>query len=357
MADDDSDDSQKTEDPTPRKLEEAKKRGEVIHSKEVNNWVILLAATIFVITAGPEMLSNIKNLFQTFMEKSYSYSTDNAGITIVIKDLFINTGKIALVPILFIAFAGAFSAFAQTGPLFTLDPIKPNLSKLSLVKGFERMFSARSVMEFVKGIIKITLVSVAVIFTTMPYFESIEHFVGQEVGAGLMDMHSILIKMLISILSVLFFLAVIDYMFQRHEFMKKMKMSLQEIKEEYKQTEGDPMVRGKLRQLREQKARQRMMQSVPDADVVITNPTHYAIALKYDMEQMQAPVMLAKGADETALRIKEIAKENIIPIVENAPLARALFDSMEIDDAIPAEHFKAVAEVISYVFKLKGKRT
>ncbi len=354
--DDDTDDSQKTEDPTPRKLEEAKKRGEVVHSKEVNNWVILLAATIFTITAAPNMLVEVKDLFKNFMAQSHSYPTDKIGLSLVIKDLFTSAGMIVVVPILFVALAGALSAFAQTGPLFTIDPIKPNISKLSLVKGFERLFSARSVMEFVKGIIKITLVSVAVIFTTIPYFESVEHFVGQEIGPALMEMHFILIKMLVAILSVLFFLAVMDYIFQRHEYMKKMKMSLQEIKDEYKQTEGDPMVKGKLRQLREQKARQRMMQSVPEADVVITNPTHYAIALKYDMQAMQAPIMLAKGTDDLAGRIKELAKEHDIPIVENAPLARALFDSMEIEEVIPAEHFQAVAEIISYVFKLKGKK-
>jgi flagellar biosynthetic protein FlhB len=147
-----------------------------------------------------------------------------------------------------------------------------------------------------------------------------------------------------------------DYLYQRHDFMQKMRMSKQEIKDEFKQTEGDPMVKGRLRQLREQKARQRMMQSVPEADVVITNPTHYAVALKYDAKEMNAPVMVAKGADMIAERIKEVARESKVPMIENPILARALFDSMEIDQAIPQEHYKAVAEVISYVFKLKGKR-
>ena len=159
-----------------------------------------------------------------------------------------------------------------------------------------------------------------------------------------------------AVLSVLFFLAILDYMFQRFEFMKNMRMSTQDIKEEYKQTEGDPQVKGRLRQLREQKARQRMMQAVPDADVIITNPTHYAVALKYNSAAMDAPTMVAKGVDLIARKIREVAAENDVPIVENAVLARALHASMEIDQTIPREHYKAVAEVISYVFKLKRKR-
>ena len=170
------------------------------------------------------------------------------------------------------------------------------------------------------------------------------------------DFKNIFLKMMITCLVILFVLAIMDYMYQRYEFMKKMRMSKQEIKDEYKQTEGDPYIKAKLREIRAEKARQRMMQSVPTSDVVITNPTHYAVALKYDPKDMAAPQMVAKGVDIVAQKIKDLAKEHDITIVENPALARALFDGMEIEQTIPVEHFKAVAEVISYVFKLKGKK-
>jgi flagellar biosynthetic protein FlhB len=170
------------------------------------------------------------------------------------------------------------------------------------------------------------------------------------------DLRTLFLKMMAAALVVLFVLAVADYLYQRYEFMKKMRMSKQELRDEQKQTEGDPQIKARLRQLREQRARQRMMQAVPEADVVITNPTHYAVALKYDIKKMDAPQMVAKGVDAIAQKIREVAGENKVPIVENPALARALYDSMEIEQTIPREHFKAVAEVISYVFKLKGKK-
>jgi flagellar biosynthetic protein FlhB len=211
-------------------------------------------------------------------------------------------------------------------------------------------------MEFVKGIVKLMVISFAGIVVLMPYFDGLEHFVGLDFGQAMDDMRTLFLRMMVAVLTVLFVLAIMDYLYQRYDFMQKMRMSKQELKEEFKQTEGDPQVKARLRQLREQKARQRMMQAVPEADVVITNPTHYAVALKYDSKAMDAPQMVAKGADLVAQKIRELAKEHKVPVVENAPLARALYDSMEIEQTIPAEHYKAVAEVISYVFRLKGKK-
>ncbi|MCC7036019.1 MAG: flagellar biosynthesis protein FlhB, partial [Alphaproteobacteria bacterium] len=206
------------------------------------------------------------------------------------------------------------------------------------------------------GIFKLIVVSLAIYIVLNPYFDASEHFVGQDPMAAMEDLKTLFLKMMAAALVVLFVLAIADYLYQRHDFMQKMRMSKQELKDEMKQTEGDPHVKARLRQLREQKARQRMMQAVPEADVVITNPTHYAVALKYDMKEMAAPQMVAKGADAVAQRIRDVATEAKVPIVENPALARALYDSMEIEQTIPNEHFKAVAEVISYVFKLKNKK-
>lgn len=352
----DTDKSQKTEEPTARRLEEARKRGQVIFSREVTNWVMLFCATLLVVGAAPGIFTEMRVMLQTFLSQAHALPADGGGLRALLADLFIRLGGLLALPFGVLIAAGILSGIIQTGPLLTFEPIKPDISKLSVIKGFGRLFSARSVMELIKGIVKLMIVSLAGILVLMPYFDGVEHFVGADFAQALDDMMHLFIKMMTAVLVVLFVLAVMDYLYQRHDFMQKMRMSKQEVKEEYKQTEGDPHVKAKLRQLREQKARQRMMQSVPEADVVITNPTHYAVALKYDPKKMDAPVMVAKGADLIAQKIKEIAKENKVPVIENAPLARSLHDGMDIDQMIPAEHFKAVAEVISYVFKLKGKK-
>lgn len=358
MADEESTDaSQKTEDPSPRKLEEARERGQVINSREISNWIILFAATMVIVISGPGIMSDITDLFRNFLQKSYAIPTDEAGLGNVLRGLFLRVGGEIILPLLILSFAGAFSGFMQTGPLFTVEPIRPDLSKISIFKGFERLFSRRSIMELVKGLIKLTLVTIAMLIALKPYMGNVEHFVGLELPQALFELKTLFLRMMIAVLGVLFVLAILDYIYQRAEFMKNMRMSKQELIEEHKQTEGDPHIKGKLRQLREKKARQRMMQAVPTADVVITNPTHYAVALKYDTKAMDAPMMVAKGTDAVAERIKALAKENNVPVVENATLARALYSSMELDETIPRDHYKAVAEVISYIFKLKGRRT
>lgn len=351
-----TDDSQKTEQPTPRRLEEARKRGQVVYSREVSNWLMLFAATLLILMAGPGIMADLRDLLKTFLSEAHTLPADANGILAVVKKLFLTVlGALAL-PFLVLVAAGILSGFVQIGPLVTVEPLKPDVSKISILKGFKRLFSLRSIMEFLKGIFKLGVVGAAIYFVLLPYFDTLEHFVGQDFGAALFDLREIFFRMMAAALVVLFVLAVADYAYQRHDYMKKMMMSRQELRDELKQTEGDPQVKARLRALREQKARQRMMQAVPEADVVITNPTHYAVALKYDPKEMDAPQMVAKGVDAIAQKIREVARESEVPIVENEPLARALYDSMEIEQTIPREHFKAVAEVISYVFKLKGKK-
>ncbi len=354
--DESTDESQKTEEPTPRRLEEARKRGQVVYSREINNWFVLFTATVLIVMAGPGIMLDLKELLRNFLEQSHTIPTDPVGLGSVLRTLFLHMGKDLLLPLLFLASAGAISGFLQTGPIFSLDPIKPDLAKISILKGIGRLFSGRSIAELAKSVLKLALVGIAGYMVLRPYFDGVEHFVGQDLGQTMFEMHALFLKMMIAVLSVLFILAVVDYLYQRSEFMKNMRMSKQDIKEEFRQTEGDPQIKGRLRQLREQRARSRMMQSVPTADVVITNPTHYAVALKYDSKEMDAPVLVAKGADLVALKIKEVAEQNNVPVVENAALARALYASMEIDQIIPKDHYKAVAEVISYVFRLKGRK-
>jgi len=352
---DDTDQSQKTEEPTAKKLEEARKKGQVPMSREVNNWVMLFAATLLIAAFADQMLSGLRDIMAFFIESAHEIPHGQGGVAFALSQSLKHVLMIMALPMAILLLAAFLSPFVQVGPLFSPESIKPDISKISPIKGFGRLFSMRSLMEFTKGILKIVVIGIIGTVILAPYFDKFEHFVGLPIPLMLDELQSLVVRLMIGVLVVLMVIAVIDLVYQRHEHYKKMRMSKQELKDEYKQTEGDPHVKAKLRQLRSERARQRMMQAVPEADVVITNPTHYAIALKYNPAEMDAPLCLAKGIDQVAQRIKQAAAEHDIEQVENVPLARALYDSVEIDESIPFEHFQAVAEVISFVFQKKGK--
>ncbi|MBX2835068.1 MAG: flagellar biosynthesis protein FlhB [Micavibrio sp.] len=356
MAESETDDSQKTEEPTAKRLEESRKKGQVAMSREVNNWVILFAATMVIGALGGHMFKELSNLMESFLENAHQIPTGQGGVAMALKVGIFQTMLILAFPVMFLIIAAIAAPFLQVGPLYAPESIKPDWSKISPKKGFGRLFSMRSLMEFAKGLLKLGVIGTVGTLVLMPYFDNIDHIVGLPMIALLAEIQTLVIRLMIAVLVVLMIIAVIDLVYQRAEHMKKMRMSRKEIRDEYKQTEGDPMVRAKLRQLRSEKARQRMMQSVPSADVVITNPTHFSIALKYDPETMDAPKCVAKGVDETALRIRELATEHGIILFENRPLARTLYEVVEVDETIPPDHFKAVAEVISYVFKQRGTK-
>lgn len=357
MAEDSSqDDSQKTEDPTPKRLQEMREKGQVVMSREINNWAILFAGTLVFLMLGPWLFAKLTMIMRVYIASPHLIPADGVGLRDFVFDTLKGVGLYLLLPILFFVIAAIFAPFAQIGPIFSGESIKPSLDKISPLKGFGRLFSMRSVIEFLKGIAKIVVVGIIATMIIWPFIQTSSVHIGQNV-VYMMEMSRLLmVKIMIGVLAFLFFVAVIDYLYQRHEHLKKARMSRQEIKEEYKQTEGDPMIKGKLRQIRQERARQRIMTAVPKADVVITNPTHFAVAIQYDPDKMNAPIMVAKGQDLIAQRIRELAKEHKVPIVENKPLARALYAAMDVDDEIPPAHYKAVADVISYVFKLKGKK-
>ena len=355
MSDEGDDDTSKTEDPTPKKLEEARKKGQVPLSREINNWVMLTAATIVVLAMGPAMMVDLTALMRTYIENSHNMPEMPGGMQFAVVEALKETLGIIALPMLFLLIAAFLGPFIQVGPLFAPDIIKFDVSKVSPFKGFTRLFSVRSLMEFVKGILKIAIVSIVGIIILKPYMGTMEHMVGLPIETAMDEIWVLTMKLLIGILVVLFIISILDLLYQRHEHMTKMRMSKQELKDEYRQSEGDPMVKAKLRQLRQEKARARMMQNVPTSDVVITNPTHYSVALRYDPDKDDAPIVVAKGVNELALRIREVARENNIIILPNPPLARVLFDQVEVDETVPQEHYKAVAEIISYVFRLKGK--
>ena len=352
---DDQDQSQKTEEPSARKLQEARKKGQVPLSREVNTWLMMLAATLLIAMSSVAFFGSMGDALRGYIEQPHLLPLSPLGPGAIMKEAASSTLWALAFPLLILMIAAFVGPFAQAGPIFSAESLKPDISKISPAKGFKRLFSLRSIMEFLKGLLKIMLVSIVFVVIIYPYYGQIDHMVGIPLNLALDEIYTLILKFMIGVLIVLIVIAVIDFSYQRYDHYQKMRMTKQEVKDEYRQTEGDPHVKQKLRQLRAQKAQQRMMQSVPKADVVITNPTHFAIALEYKPEAMDAPVCVAKGVDEVALRIRETAKEHNIEIVENKPLARALYDTVELDSVIPEEHFQAVAQIISYVFKKQGK--
>jgi flagellar biosynthetic protein FlhB len=304
---------------------------------------------------GPSVMSDLTVHLRGYIEHADDMPSVPGGFALVLGSSLLKIMGMLLLPLLFLMAAALLGPFLQVGPIFAPQIVTPDLSKISPVAGFSRLFSMRSLMELLKGVLKMGLIGAIGAILIAPYFEGIEHMVGLPPALILSETQSLFVRMMTGILVAFLMIAVADLVYQRLSFSKRMRMSRQEVKEEYRQTEGDPQIKSRLRALRSERARKRMMQAVPQADVVITNPTHFAIALIYKPEEMEAPRCVAKGMDAIALRIREIAGEHGVEIVENPPLARTLYDAVDIDETIPRELYKAVAEVISYVFQKKGK--
>lgn len=355
MAEDEPEESSKTEDATPKKLEDARERGQVAQSRELNTWMTMLAVTLIIGLMTPSLFLGFTDFLRVYLEQADKMGGGGGDLAAMLSETFWTTLGFIILPFLVMMFFAFIGPFMQFGFLFAPETIKPDWGKVSIIKGFGRLFSLRSVIDFIKGLLKLAAVSVVAFALIYPYFGQVEETIGMAFPDLMDKMLSLTLRMMGGILVVLLVIAIADVLYQRWEFMKKMRMTKQEIKDEFKQTEGDPYVKGRLKQLRMERARQRMMQAVPQADVVITNPTHFAIALKYNPAEMEAPMVIAKGIDEVALRIRAVATEHNIEIVENPPLARTLYDVVELDSPIPADLYKAVAEIISFVFKKKGK--
>ena len=349
------DDSQKTEEPSDKKLAKAREKGQVASSQEVKSWAVLLAGAGAIMFMSPFMANQIRQISTPFIAKPhdipFSFEGIRGAMTDVALDLAVALAPFAVLVMLF-AIAGNV---LQSGLVMAPTKIKRDFSKLSLLAGVKRMFSAKSMVEFLKSIAKLVIVAVVTIGLSLPLLNDIDILPGLPLYELLDRLLMVAIIIMTATVAVMTAIAALDFSFQKMQFTKQMRMSMQEVKDEHKQAEGDPQVKAKIRALRQQRARERMMSNVPEADVVITNPTHYAVALQYNMEEMSAPKLVAKGIDSLAFRIREVAEENDIPIVENPPLARALHATVELDEEVPPEHFVAVAEVIGYVMRMKGK--
>lgn len=352
----DEDQSQKTEEPSQKKLLEARKKGQVFSSREVNNLLILFSAfLIFAVLSTYMGDVSLKGL-RVYLEQASDFDMSGGAVHDILMDGVYLIFKILSLPLLFIIIAAIIGPASQVGFLISADNLSPKLERISLIKGMERLFSSKAIVEFLKGLLKITLTGFVAFLVIWPFLANLKGYPGVDIVLALKQFKILMVKFLIAIISVMALIAGLDYFYQRAQFMKKMMMSRQEQKEEYKQSEGDPHIKSKLRQIRQEKSRHRMMAEVPNADVIVTNPTHYSVAISYKAEKMGAPIVVAKGVNEVALRIREIAKEHNIAMVENKPLARGLYASVDLDEEIPEEYYKAVAKIISYVFNLQHKK-
>ena len=350
----DEDDASKTEDPSGRKLDKGREEGQVASSNEVRNWVVMLGGTLGVLILSRPMMRELEKVILPFVAQAEAIPMDLEHLEKVFADLSVSLGVI-LAPLLgLFLLLGYFGNVIQSGLVYSPKRIEPKMERISPLAGFKRLFSMKAVMEFVKGLLKIAIVSAVATVMVMPFLQDFDFLIGFEMLQLMERVHNVVLRLFVGAFVVMTVIAALDFAYQRFSFMKDMRMTKHEVKDEHKQQEGDPQIKARIRQIRTQRARKRMMAAVPMADVVITNPTHFAVALQYKMNEMEAPRLVAKGADLVALRIRQIAEENEVPIVENPPLARALFATVELDQEIPPEHYKAVAEVIGYVMRLRG---
>lgn len=350
MSDDASE--EKTEDPTQKKLDDAHKRGDVAKSQEVNTWFMMAGATLVLSTFAGSIGGGLENPMRNLIENSWMISTDGHGLLALTKTLlYVTMGAIGI-PLLMLTIAAIAGNILQHRLVFSAESLKPKFSKISPMEGAKRVFGKQAWANFAKGLFKVIALGVVMVAVLWPERDRLDAMIHFDIHSVVSTTLSLTVKLMGAVVAMLALVAIADFFFQYRQWFEKQKMSLQEIKEEHKQSEGDPHIKGKLRQLRMQRMRQRMMAAVPDASVVITNPTHYSVALSYK-SGMAAPVCVAKGVDEVAFRIREVAKQHDVPIVENVPLARALYATVKIDEEIPVEHYQAVAEVIGYVMRLK----
>jgi flagellar biosynthesis protein FlhB len=348
------DDGQKTEDPSARKLQRARSQGQVAHSREINTWFMLAAGAGVILFLGPALARSVALELAAFADPARFLAEDGVKWNAVLTPLR-HIGTALLVPAVVVMAAALAGNLVQNGLVFATEKIGFNPSHISPIAGFSRLFSFRAMFETLKSLAKVMLVMGVAAMMMRGELDRISllSMMTAEDIAG--EIERLVLKLLLGVLMALSVLAGLDYFYQRLNFLRSLRMSKREVKEENKQSEGDPLIKGRLRQIRMERARRRMMAAVPKASVVITNPTHFAVALKYEMGAAGAPRVVAKGKDLIALRIRDLARENDVPVVENPPLARALHAGVELDHEIPPEHYKAVAEIISYVFRLKGK--
>lgn len=351
----DADNEDRTEEPTQRKLDQAIEKGDVARSTEIGTFFVLCGFTLSLLVAAGWSAQGVALSLRSFLMNAHQVPSGGDAFFNVTRQ-GVMTGFAALgLPFAFILCAALAGALIQHKPLWTTEPMMPKFDRISPLAGAKRLFGKEAWFNFAKGLAKILLVGIVVSITLWNEHDRLESLAQMSVAALLPATLALTIKLMASALALFAVIAIGDFAYQRFTWYQRQRMTKQELKDEYKNSEGNPEVKAKLRQIRAQRVRKRMMAAVPKATVIITNPTHFAVALQYE-QGMAAPLCLAKGVDALALKIREVAGEHRVPIVENPPLARALYATVQIDEEIPVEHYQAVAEVIGYVLRLKRRR-
>ena len=351
------DSDERTEPASDKKRQDSREKGSVAKSMDLNSAVMLLFGFLALYMFGSKMISQMSSMFKQVLGHLSSIEVTITSITDLIYMLFAFLA-VSLLPILGAMMAiGVISNFAQVGFMFSMKAFSPKWEKLNPITGIKRlMFSMHSAIELGKGLLKTVVVGFMTYFIVDDIIVESISLVDSDVMSIAQFMVGAMAKITIKVGFIFFAIAGFDYMYQRFEFEKNLRMTKQEVKDEFKMNEGDPQIKGRIKTIQRQIAYKRMMTDVPKADVVVTNPTHFAVALKYDTKKMSAPTVVAKGADLIAMKIKEIAKSHNVPIVEDKPLAQALFKSVSIGDQIPEKLFQAVAQILAYIYKLKQAR-
>ncbi|SNT18538.1 flagellar biosynthetic protein FlhB [Sphingomonas laterariae] len=348
----DTDQDQKTEEPTQKRLDDARAKGDVFSAPEMRHAAMFIAVIVVAGGLGAWTLARLGTMFVRLWGNADDFSLEPAGAQNLIGGVMAHTA-LAIAPLAGLLFGAAFlTLFLQGRPSFAWSRVGFKWSKLSPLAGFKRLLGKRALVEFAKTLAKFGVIVTVALLVAWPKAVALDQLIGAGPGAIGQATGEIVYRMVKTVAILVCLIAAADFVYQRRAWLKKMRMSLQELKDEIKQSDGDPKIKAKIRQIRMQRSRKRMMAAVPTASVIVTNPTHYAVALKYDHGAMAAPVVVAKGVDALALKIREIAGNAKVPIVESPPLARALYAAVEVDHPIPVEHYAAVAEIIGYVMRL-----
>jgi flagellar biosynthetic protein FlhB len=346
---------ERTEKPTPRKREEVRQKGEVAKTRELPATAVLLSGAVALAATGSFTYREMSKLTTQILSLSIIRGEGAGDLLLLLEDC-VRAFLLALSPVLAVVFVTAvLSNVAQVGFVLSLEELKPKFSKINPLKGLERLFSKQSLMELFKSLLKLVIIGIVA-------YGSVKEEMGGLVGLGDMELSSVALHSLSSLFKIflkcglaMMVLVALDYAFQRWEFEKRIRMTRQEIKEELKKSEGDPLIKARVKSIQREMARRRMMQSVAKADVVITNPTHLAVALSYQSREMNAPLLVAKGAERIAEKIREVARKHGVPIVENKKLAQSLYTMVDLGHEIPGTLYQAVAEILAYVYRLKGR--
>ncbi len=349
---DENDAADKTEDPTQKRLDDAHDRGDVAKSQEINTWFVIAGGTLVLSTFSGSVGGGILMPLRNLIANSWMVHVDGPGLLALAQSLEYVVIAALGVPFLMLALAAIAGNMVQHRLVWSAESLKPKFSKISPAAGAKRIFGKQAAANFGKGLFKVVALGAVMTAILWPERHRLESMVRFDPSAILGATTGLTVHLMGTVVAMLAVVALADFLFQYRQWFERQKMSLQDMKEEFKQTEGDPHIKARIRQLRQARMRKRMMASVPKASVIITNPTHYAVALSYE-RGMSAPVCVAKGVDTIALKIREVAGNHDVPIVENVPLARALYATVDIDEEIPVEHYHAVAEVIGYVMGLR----